>query len=47
MHCLRYRSRSYGYVMESGRIILSGKAADLLDDERVQQAYLGMRRRQQ
>ncbi len=32
---------SYGYVLESGRIILSGKAADLLDDERVQQAYLG------
>ena len=31
----------YGYVMESGRIILSGKGADLLDDERVQRAYLG------
>jgi ABC-type branched-subunit amino acid transport system ATPase component len=28
-------------VLESGRIILSGEAADLLDDERVQQAYLG------
>ncbi len=31
----------YGYVMESGRIILSGKSSDLLDDERVQSAYLG------
>jgi branched-chain amino acid transport system ATP-binding protein len=30
-----------GYVMESGRIILSGRGADLLDDERVQRAYLG------
>jgi len=31
----------YGYVMESGKIILSGKGIDLLDDERVQRAYLG------
>ncbi|WP_428490897.1 ABC transporter ATP-binding protein [Rhodopila sp.] len=31
----------YGYVLESGRIILSGKGSDLLDDERVQRAYLG------
>jgi branched-chain amino acid transport system ATP-binding protein len=31
----------YGYVMESGRIILSGPGPDLLDDERVQRAYLG------
>jgi branched-chain amino acid transport system ATP-binding protein len=30
-----------GYVLESGRIILSGKGVDLLDDERVQRAYLG------
>ena len=30
-----------GYVMESGSIILSGPGADLLDDERVQRAYLG------
>jgi ABC-type branched-subunit amino acid transport system ATPase component len=28
-------------VMESGRIILGGHGADLLDDERVQRAYLG------
>jgi branched-chain amino acid transport system ATP-binding protein len=31
----------HGYVMESGRIILSGAGASLLDDERVQRAYLG------
>jgi branched-chain amino acid transport system ATP-binding protein len=30
-----------GYVMESGKIILSGRGADLLADERVQRAYLG------
>ena len=30
-----------GYVMESGRIILRGRGVDLLDDERVQRAYLG------
>jgi branched-chain amino acid transport system ATP-binding protein len=29
------------YVLESGRIVLSGRGADLLDDERVQRAYLG------
>ena len=32
---------NYGYVLESGRIILSGKGSELLDDERVQRAYLG------
>ena len=30
-----------GYVLESGRIIVSGRGSDLLDDERVQRAYLG------
>ena len=29
------------YVMESGRIVLSGRGKDLLDDEKVQRAYLG------
>jgi branched-chain amino acid transport system ATP-binding protein len=29
------------YVMESGRIVLAGRGKDLLDDERVQRAYLG------
>jgi branched-chain amino acid transport system ATP-binding protein len=31
----------YGYVMESGRIVLTGRGADLLEDENVQRAYLG------
>ena len=31
-----------GYVMETGRIVLSGAAAELLRDPLVQQAYLGM-----
>lgn len=30
-----------GYVLEAGRITLTGPASDLLEDERVQQAYLG------
>ena len=30
-----------GYVMESGLIALSGKSAELLDDRRVKEAYLG------
>ena len=29
------------YVMESGRIVLSGSGKDLIDDEKVQRAYLG------
>jgi branched-chain amino acid transport system ATP-binding protein len=32
---------SRGYVLETGRITLSGPAAHLLDDERVKRAYLG------
>ena len=31
------------YVMESGRVVLEGSAADLARDERVQKAYLGGR----
>jgi branched-chain amino acid transport system ATP-binding protein len=31
----------YGYVLESGKIVLSGPGVDLLDDERVRRAYLG------
>jgi len=30
-----------GYVLETGRITLSGNSADLLQDRRVQEAYLG------
>lgn len=29
------------YVLETGRISLSGNAADLLNDESVKKAYLG------
>jgi branched-chain amino acid transport system ATP-binding protein len=31
----------YAYVMESGRIVLTGRGEELLDDEKVQRAYLG------
>ncbi len=31
-----------GYVLESGRIVLHGKASALLADSRVQKSYLGM-----
>jgi branched-chain amino acid transport system ATP-binding protein len=31
----------YAYVLESGRIVLAGRGKDLLDDEKVQRAYLG------
>ena len=31
-----------GYVMENGRIVLEGAAAQLLHDPQVQQAYMGM-----
>jgi len=37
---LRLASRAY--VLENGRIALSGTGADLLADDRVRQAYLGM-----
>jgi branched-chain amino acid transport system ATP-binding protein len=30
-----------GYVMESGRIVLQDTADQLLNDERVREAYLG------
>jgi branched-chain amino acid transport system ATP-binding protein len=31
----------YGYVLESGHIVLSGSGRDLLHDDRVRRAYLG------
>ncbi len=31
----------YAYVMEGGRIVLTGRGKDLLEDEKVQRAYLG------
>ncbi|MCD2201733.1 ABC transporter ATP-binding protein [Halobacterium sp. KA-4] len=30
-----------GYVLESGRVVLSGDAAELEDDDRVEESYLG------
>jgi branched-chain amino acid transport system ATP-binding protein len=32
---------NFAYVMESGRIVLNGSGKDLLDNEKVQRAYLG------
>lgn len=31
----------YGYVIETGLIVLEGKGTDLIEDERVKKAYLG------
>jgi len=31
-----------GYILENGRIILAGAARDLLEDEKVKKAYLGL-----
>jgi len=31
-----------GYVLENGRIVLSGTGQELLDNEHVKQAYLGI-----
>ena len=30
-----------GYVLETGRIVLEGTGQDLLDNEKLQKAYLG------
>ena len=31
----------YAYVLESGKVVLVGRGSDLVDDEKVQRAYLG------
>jgi branched-chain amino acid transport system ATP-binding protein len=36
------RVASRGYVMENGRIVLEGSVAELLDNEEVKKAYLGI-----
>jgi len=36
----------YGYVLQTGRIVLSGPASDLLVDPRIRDAYLGERSEQ-
>ncbi len=33
----------HGYVLENGRIVMSGAGPELLHDARVRQAYLGLR----
>jgi branched-chain amino acid transport system ATP-binding protein len=33
---------SRAYVLENGRIVMRGTGTELLDDDRVRQAYLGM-----
>lgn len=33
----------YGYVMETGKVIINGEAKDLLEDPRIVEAYLGKR----
>jgi branched-chain amino acid transport system ATP-binding protein len=38
---LALRMADRAYVMESGRIALSGRAVDLLDNAEVKRAYLG------
>ena len=31
-----------GYLLETGRVVLSGPSADLLADERISRSYLGI-----
>jgi branched-chain amino acid transport system ATP-binding protein len=38
---LALQTADRGYVLEAGRVTMSGRAADLLGDSRVRQAYLG------
>ncbi len=35
-------SCDHGYVLETGRVVLQGSHNDLMSDERVRRAYLGM-----
>jgi branched-chain amino acid transport system ATP-binding protein len=32
----------HAYVLENGRVVMQGRAADLLHDDRIRQAYLGL-----
>ncbi len=38
----RSKSCDYGYVLETGRVVLEGTHRALLADDRVRQAYLGI-----
>jgi branched-chain amino acid transport system ATP-binding protein len=33
---------NHAYVLENGRVAMSGAGSDLLHDDRVRQAYLGL-----
>jgi branched-chain amino acid transport system ATP-binding protein len=35
------KASKHGYVMENGRIVLEDRSADLLDNDKVKEAYLG------
>jgi branched-chain amino acid transport system ATP-binding protein len=37
---------TFGYIMESGRIVLEGTAAELMENEDVQELYLGVGKEQ-
>jgi branched-chain amino acid transport system ATP-binding protein len=39
---LSLKLASYAYVLENGRVTLTGSGADLLSDDRVRSAYLGL-----
>jgi branched-chain amino acid transport system ATP-binding protein len=39
-HSLSLSDRSY--VLEHGRVVLEGKASELIDDPHIRAAYLGM-----
>ena len=36
------RNSDYGYIIETGHVMLHGTAQDLLHDERVKELYLGI-----
>jgi branched-chain amino acid transport system ATP-binding protein len=36
-----FKIADHAYVMDRGRVLMEGEPSALLDDERVQQAYLG------
>ncbi len=39
---LSLKLASHAYVLENGRVTLTGSGADLLSDDRVRSAYLGL-----
>jgi branched-chain amino acid transport system ATP-binding protein len=39
---LALRIAHWGFVLESGRVVLSGTGAELVENQRVREAYLGL-----